>query len=333
MLFLNILMGLALVLCLFVRWMPSEYFPFFAIFSLVVPFFLGINVLFFVYWLLRKHKNMLVSGIPLMASIFILHPFFKTGSTEGQHADSDIKIMSYNTRNFSFDIKNADSLIIDFVTKEDPDIACFQEFYFRMKKRKELSQYPYKFVDFTYGEPKERVIQAIYSKYPILKIAPISFPKSSNSAVYADILVKNDTIRLYNLHLQSFRIVPEIKTIEKQKYKKVIFQMKKVMRLQKEQATLIREHIAQSPYKTIIVGDFNATQFSNTYHSLAKDFSDSYFEAGTGFGRTYNLKGYPMRIDYILADKHFEFTSHKNYDNRYSDHYPIMASCKLVSDQ
>ena len=83
----------------------------------------------------------------------------------------------------------------------------------------------------------------------------------------------------------------------------------------------------------MIVGDFNATQFSNAYHTLADGFSDSYFEAGKGFGRTYDLKGYPMRIDYILADDTIEFLSHSNYDNRYSDHYPIMASFSLMGDK
>lgn len=337
MLFLNILVGLALLLCLFVRWMPAEYFPFFAIFSLVTPFFLVLTLLFLVYWLFLKHKNILVSAVPLVASIFIMQPFYKWGSQPMKIADTDITIMSYNTRNFNkneqLKLRKVDSLILDFVTEQNPDIVCFQEFHHKMKRSNALAQYPYKFVDFIFGEHKGKVIQAVYSKYPILDVEQIDFPKSANSAIYADILIDKDTIRLYNLHLQSFSIVPEVNSIEKQKYNKVIAKMKKVMRLQKEQAIIIREHMAKSPYKTLVVGDFNATQFSNAYHTLAKDFSDSYFEAGKGFGRTYNLKGYPMRIDYILADKHFEFTSHTNYDNRYSDHYPIMASCKLVSDE
>jgi len=53
--------------------------------------------------------------------------------------------------------------------------------------------------------------------------------------------------------------------------------------------------------------------------------NDSFLEAGSGFGKTFDLKRIPMRIDFIFADKAFIFTEHKNYNKKYSDHEPIMA--------
>jgi len=337
MLFLNILAGVLLVLCLIIRWLPSETFPLFALLSLGVPFVIAVNVLFLVFWLFLKRRNALVSLVPLLASAFFLEPFFKFDDNSENLDTEAVSIMSFNTRGFNknrqLNLENADSLILDFVTKENPDIVCFQEFYYKMKRSGELSQYPYKFIDFVYGEHRGKVIPALYSKHPIINVARVDFPKSANGAIYADILIEKDTVRLYNIHLQSFRIVPDFQSIEKQKYRQVITKMKRAMQLQKQQAGIIREHLAQSPYKTLIVGDFNATQFSNTYNTLAKGFSDSFFKAGKGFGRTYDLNGYPMRIDYILGDENFEFTSHTNYDNKYSDHYPVMAGFKLISNK
>ena len=337
MLFVSIVAAMALLLCLLVPWMPAETYPAFAFLSLIVPFVILINTLLLVLWLVIKRRNALLLAIPVLLSGFILKPFFKLTGEPVTEDTQGVKIMSFNTRNFNayqqLQLKDADRLILDFVTNKDPDIVCFQEFYHGMKDSGQLGQYDHKFIDYTDGAPQNRVIQAIYSKYPIVAVSRINFPKSSNSAIYADVQVDKDTIRVYNLHLQSFNIVPDFENMEKQKYGRVISKIKHAMRLQKQQVGIIRKHLAKSPYNTLIVGDFNATQFSNAYHTLAEGFSDSYFKAGKGFGRTYDLKGYPMRIDYILGDDSLEFLSHINYDNRYSDHYPLMASFKLVDNK
>ncbi len=333
----SILAVLALLLCLLVPWMPAESYPAFAFLSLIVPFVILVNISLLVFWLLIKRSHALVLAIPLLLSVFILKPFFKLIGGKKENEESAVSIMTFNTRNFNnykqLNLDNADSLILEFVTQKNPDIACFQEFHYQMKWNNKLPQYPYKFVDFIYEEHREKVIEAIYSKYPILNADRIDFPKSSNGAIFADVRMNKDTIRVYNVHLQSFKIVPDFKNMERHKYRQVLTKIKRAMHLQKQQVAIIREHLAKSPYKTMIVGDFNATQFSNAYHTLAEGFSDSYFQAGQGFGRTYDLKGYPMRIDYILGDDSVEFLSHINYDNRYSDHYPLMASFKLVENK
>ena len=337
MMLMGIVAALALFLCLLVPWMPAETYPAYAFLSLIVPFVILINTVLFAIWLFIKRKIALLLAVPLVLSVFVLKPFFKLTGHSVEEAIEGVKILSFNTRKFNayqqLQLKDADQLILDFVTAQDPDIACFQEFYHGMKESEHLSQYDYKFIDYSDGEPQNRVIQAIYSKYPILGVSRITFPKSSNSAIYADIEIDKDTVRVYNLHLQSFNIVPDFKNMEKQKYRKIMNKIKHAMRLQKQQVGIIREHLASSPYTTLIVGDFNATQYSNAYHTLTEGFSDSYFKAGKGFGRTYDLKGYPMRIDYILGDGGVEFHSHRNYDHRYSDHYPLMAGFKLVENK
>ena len=102
---------------------------------------------------------------------------------------------------------------------------------------------------------------------------------------------------------------------------------------QYEQANLIRENMEKTHFKKILVGDFNNTQYSNVYQIIKGEMKDSYFEKGKGFGRTYDLLKFPIRIDYILADPEFEVLSHQNFNERLSDHFPVMATLRLNSGQ
>ena len=91
------------------------------------------------------------------------------------------------------------------------------------------------------------------------------------------------------------------------------------------QANYIRRQIEQSPYPVIVCGDFNDNPMSYTYFRLSRDRSDSFVEAGSGFGATYSFLWPMLRIDYILYPERFRAVMHKTLKVRYSDHYPIVA--------
>lgn len=333
----NIISVIFLLASFVAPYISADKFPVFSIIAMLTPFWFTMNFAFVFYWFFFDKRRSILSIMVLVLSGFFISLPFRFSAKNKNYSSDDIKIMTFNTRNFNkneeLKIEGIDSLIINFVTKQDPDIVSFQEFHYAMKRSDKLLQYPYKFIDFIYGEHTGRVIQAIYSKYPILEAKPIEFPKSSNSAIYADILMKNDTIRVYNVHLQSFSIVPEVNTIKNQDSKQLFGRVNKVLKLQKQQVDILKNHMKQSPYKTIVLGDLNNTQYTNIYKSMKGDLQDSFIEAGSGFGKTFNLKGFPKRIDYIMADANFEFTSHTNYDVKLSDHYPVMATLKLKTDE
>lgn len=337
--FLNTLFALALAISLLVPYVPTTVIPSLSILSLIVPLMVVINLLFLLYWAFKRKRNLLLSGILLVLWYVLLGPFYRF-SRENEDVPNDdekLTIMSFNARSFNelgqLDMENVDSLIYDFVTEKDPDIVCFQETLYAMKRNGALNQYKYKFVDFVYGKHSGKVIQAIYSKFPILKIDSIVFPGSANNAIYADILMEKDTIRVYNVHLQSFRIEPNLNTIKKEESSRLFAKSRRVMLKQYEQAKLIRKSMDATAHKKIVVGDFNNTQYSNVYHTIKGDMNDSYFERGAGFGRTYDLLRFPIRIDYILADPDFEVLDHKNFNVKLSDHYPVMATLRLNSHQ
>ncbi|MBD09318.1 MAG: endonuclease, partial [Flavobacteriaceae bacterium] len=57
---------------------------------------------------------------------------------------------------------------------------------------------------------------------------------------------------------------------------------------------------------------------------------DTFEEAGNGFGKSFDIKFFPLRIDFILADERFKVNGFKTYsDVNLSDHYPIKATLNL----
>ena len=65
------------------------------------------------------------------------------------------------------------------------------------------------------------------------------------------------------------------------------------------------------------------------YRKIKGNLNDTFKEAGNGFGRTYDFKFFPVRIDFIFADKGFSVNGFKTYDEHYSDHYPISATLSM----
>ena len=53
---------------------------------------------------------------------------------------------------------------------------------------------------------------------------------------------------------------------------------------------------------------------------------DAFKASGNGFGRTFNFKFFPLRIDFILVDDAFTVNSFKTYDVELSDHYPVKTT-------
>lgn len=331
--FLNLIAALFLLGAFLVPHISSEQFSFLAFLSLAVPFLVGVNGLFFLYWLLRRKRQFLLSLIILVFGYFALGTFVKFGFSEEPVLAEDLSVMSYNVRGFNkyeeLDNRFVFEDIKAFVEQEQPDIICFQEPGYG-RKREYLKDYPYHELQYIYMNKK--VLLGIFSKYPIIKADFICFPESSNNAAYADILYRKDTIRIYNAHLQSLGVTPGTGVISNQRSDRLFKKISKKFSIQQQQARMVKANMDACSYKQILCGDFNNTQFSNAYKTIKGGKQDTFIEKGIGYGRTLDFHKVPVRIDFILADPIFEVKSHKNYDVKYSDHYPIMASFKLLSD-
>ena len=314
---------------------PYTSFASLAFVILAVPLLVVINILLFIYWLLRKKFYFLLSLSILVYGYLTLGTFIGFNSINKTINNEDsLSIMSFNSLGFQGKKheweSTAGDTIVKFIQNERPDVVCFQEFDYKKIRSHYFEEYPYKYVDFEFGPDNGRVIQAVYSRHKILEKGILEFPESSNSAIFVDVKYMGDTIRIYNLHLESLNIRPN--NIKKERSDKLFGRLRHSFAKQQEQSIIVREHMNNSPYKNIVCGDFNNTQFSNSYFTIKGNLKDSFLEKGRGYGKTINFWKFPFRIDFVLVDPSLEVLSHKNYNINLSDHEPIMATIKILSE-
>lgn len=330
--FFNAIASLLLLAASAVSYISSDRFSFLSFLSLAVPLLVGVNVLFLLYWVPKGKRQLWLSFFVLLFGYFTLGTFIKFKFTEETVLEEDLSVMSYNVRGFNkyeeLESKTIFEDIMAFVNHEDPDIICFQESGYL--RRKEFVNYPHQYVEYIHMQDK--VILGIFSKYPIVNSGLINFEDSPNNAAFADVLYKKDTLRIYNVHLQSLGITPGRGVIGREPSDKLFKMLTKSFKKQQQQARQIEAHMNSTAHKKILCGDFNNTQFSNAYKTIKGDKQDTFIEKGIGYGRTLNFHGFPVRIDFIMADPSFVVNTHKNYDVLYSDHFPIMASFELGGD-
>ena len=160
----------------------------------------------------------------------------------------------------------------------------------------------------------------------------ILFPESANSALFADILIGKDTLRVYNVHLQSYQI-PSREFLYANNGREFLKRLNRVALKHRQQAQLVRDHAENSPYPVILCGDLNATPFSRPYRILSKGMQDSFKKKGRQWGATYYLNQMlPYRIDVVLAYPGIEVLEHQNFDIGASDHLPVQVSLKLQGE-
>lgn len=327
--FLNTILATLLLLSYILPFLPPKTFSFLSVISLAVPVLIAVNVIFLIYWLLKFKKQVILSLLVLAIGFKYISSLYQFSSEKDVHTDNELSILSYNVRLFNryqwIDEKGVGYKQMILVKKSKPDVFCVQEYY--NHKDVDFDFYPHKYVQFS-GK-RSKTGQAIFSKYPIINKGSIGFPNTDNNAIYADILKGNDTVRIYNVHLESLRINPDVDSLAGQDSEKLIARMGKTFEMQQSQAELLINHKKTCGFKKVICGDFNNSPYSYVYKSIKGDMMDTFKEGGSGFGKTFNFNLFPMRIDFILADESLGVNAFKNYEEKYSDHFPIYARLEL----
>lgn len=334
---LNIVLAIITFVAYILPFLAPKIFPILSVLTLFMPLFFILNGLFFIYWAVQLKRRLILSGLVLLLGITFINKFYKISSKDYPEDEKNFVVMSYNVRLFNLfkwmGKEDVGQEILTFINDKNPDILCIQEY--STSADIDLKVYRHKYIFMEGNQIKTG--QAIFSKFPIIAENNIVFPNSNNNVVYADIKKGKDIIRVYNMHLQSIKISPDVNeindnidVINKNKSQMLFNRISKAFKQQQQQAEILREHMKECPYPIIICGDMNNSAFSYVYRIIKGKLKDSFEEAGTGFGQTYKFKYYPARIDYIFADQKMtvkKFESFPEFEN--SDHYPIMAQLSL----
>ncbi|MFD1079843.1 endonuclease/exonuclease/phosphatase family protein, partial [Longispora fulva] len=155
--------------------------------------------------------------------------------------------------------------ISEFVKDRNPDVISMQEYF--SGELMIANSFPHRYIK-KRGEGAEFGL-AILSRYPIINSGSLDFPtQSNNNAIYADILKGKDTIRIINVHLQSFSVKPDMDNLEQKHTKKVFLGMGQTFVRQQRQMEIVIDLVKRTPYKMILMGDFNNTAYSYIYREI-----------------------------------------------------------------
>jgi endonuclease/exonuclease/phosphatase family metal-dependent hydrolase len=306
-----------------------------------------INILFILIWIFLKWKYLFISLITVLIGVTYISAIFPLPSyLNSTNRDGEIKIMTYNAMLFGLydwqrnhEIKDS---IIGLIVNERADILCLQEVYWNKSKQHFAPlEDIMKNASFTslHKQAMATAIQgqnfglATLSVYPVVATDFIKFENSFNGVIFTDLLVDDDTIRVYNCHMQSIQLNQNDYTIigsmaDSTDNAKMRFVLKKIIEASKQRAKqtdIVANAIANSPYPVIVCGDLNDFPLSYTYLNLSKGLRDSYSVKGKYPGVTWDNFGIRQRIDVIFYDKKFKCTSHKVIEKSFSDHYPVVA--------
>lgn len=339
---------------------PQYFWPI-GFLTISVFYFLLLLLIFFFFWLFIKPRWALISFMSMLLAYKPLShviPFrFASSFNKIKQRSSTLRMMSWNVA--QFDVLNnkkhpeVKQQMINLINEFQPDVACFQEMVCEdstVRQHGHVDEYLRKleFPEYFYSYNRKEDFWdyahfgiIIFSKYPIIKKQTLMwYPFDYNSIFqYVDIVKGGDTIRVFNIHLQSLRFSrnnlkyiddPSVENKDALKESKnIIVKFKTGFLKRKIQADRVREELDKSPYPIIVCGDLNDVPNSYAYHTIGRGLKNTFAEKGVWLGRTFSGIASTLRIDNIFVDKRFEVEQFIRIRKKLSDHFPIISDVSV----
>ncbi|MDR1725650.1 MAG: endonuclease/exonuclease/phosphatase family protein [Bacteroidales bacterium] len=326
----------------------------------IYPFLLLINVLFCILWLFIKIRFIIIPLLAILLQVnyiprliqFSLNTDEEIEEIKDNKTDNILHLVTYNVCGFGFEKGNKEERLdslLQIVKQKEIDVIVMQDFPRISTKHilhKKIVNAGFKYffcLDLTKNIMDKSVI---YSKYPIGQTGGLlPSAEEPDEFMYADIQKNNREFRIFNIHLESYLLLAEEKSMtneiknldvvsSKKRWTKfqntVINKVLSANTIRSQEVNELTEVIKETKKPYMIVGDFNDNPFSYSYRKLSKGLTDCFVKKGKGFGITYDKVFPPFRIDYVLVSKEFETLSYNSPQYNFSDHYPIFVTLKIL---
>jgi len=258
-----------------------------------------LSIILFNTLLVLKIKLRLIEKIfYCLLSLFFLLP--KQYQVNPNTTKKNISLLSLNTANSSQQ-KKLKEKVLEF----NSDIVTLQE----TSLIKITEHYPYSF----YSKNTVSGLLTL-SKHPIINSGVLKFRRTNNSISFCDIKYETDTIRIYNVHLQSLHI---------NKNDNVFNIIHKVNESFKKQHTQIKELISHQEtcdHNMITCGDFNRNPYSFVYNYFTSFDNKDSFTQKLSLSDYITYPRFFTRIDYIFSSYMLNAKSFSIKNIDFSDH-------------
>ncbi|BAV09579.1 Metal-dependent hydrolase, endonuclease/exonuclease/phosphatase family [Filimonas lacunae] len=292
----------------------------------------------------------LLSGFTNISRTIAFHPFApKTVARNG----NTLKVLTWNVFFFLNDhelkndtIGNKRREMINLIKESDADVLCFQEYlsYFNVKGLVSvhhiLDSLGYKYSIFSndhiyhYNGGTSHIGAILYSRLPISDSGRIAFHNTQEEhAVYADITVNKQKVRVFAAHLSSLGLYNDTtntsENVYELSYKRKGSIARKIKRtaLQHEmEAHMLDSAFSHSPQPVIYCADMNSAPTSYTYATIRGNLQDAFLVKGFGLGQTYDALSPTLRIDVCFASKQLTVEHCEVKRAHLSDHFPVITT-------
>lgn len=298
---------------------------------------LAVTALVFLIWSVRRRAPIgWLLALTLLPSVSLAGRYLQLRKPAEERGA--IRIVSYNVGLFAHGnpdtprLRTADSTAA-WLRSLDADVICLQEFYLPNS----VSMDAWLRRAFPGYQPDYYVLtgknghagNVTLSRLRVENKGKMDFEKSTNLALYTDICFPGGVRRIYNCHFESYNISLSrlIKSMDEETAEDTGRKMRRSIRQRPCQVDAVLRDIGSSTCPALVVGDFNDTPLSYTYHRLSRGRKDSFTAAGSGFGATYREAWPLLRIDYLLFPQGMTVRSHETPKMPWSDHYPVLVTC------
>ena len=346
--------AVTMALTLLVPYVDPGYVWIFPVLGLAAPATYAATVVLALYWIIRWRWGR--AGL-MLALVFagcfrislFYRPEWRRVYGEESYDRSAFKVMTYNVRCFfGGDGQSSVADVVRFIRETNADIVCLQEFNLRLAARdggfeglrdlyRDIRLFHADINDSTYSEP-----MAILSKYRILRSGEVS---AAAASVWADLLMGEDTVRIFSNHLWSTSINADDDefitrrgflrdTAREEKMRSMFRRYGANCVIRAVQADSIAREIGATGTRRIVCGDFNDTPVSYVYRAMSRDLTDAFRACGRGYSHTFLGFCNLLRIDYVFSSEGLEPLSYEVPDVGFSDHLPVVVRLRkrAISD-